>query len=97
MSELEIQKLRDDLARQVVDEYTRWQSHRDQIQTAQRALEAAKEGLNLALQRREFAVGIVLETIQAESDLSRTRLDYLKAIAGFNQAQYGLQQLTGEL
>ena len=97
LSELEIQKLRDDLARQVVDEYTRWQSHRDQIQTAQRALEAAKEGLNLALQRREFAVGIVLETIQAESDLSRARLDYLKAIAGFNQAQYGLQQLLGEL
>ncbi len=89
------EKIRDDLARQVVEAFTRWQSLGDQIQTTKRALAAAEEGLRLAEQRKEFAVGIVLETIQAEQDLTRARLDYLTTVARFNQAQYSLRKLTG--
>ena len=80
-----------------MEEFTRWQSQADQIQTARSALAAAAEGFQLAQQRKEFAVGIVLETIQAETDLTRAQLDYLKAVAGFNQAQYGLQRAIGGL
>ena len=41
----------------------------------------------LAQQRKEFAVGVVLETIQAEQDLTCARLDYLKAVADFKKGK----------
>jgi outer membrane protein TolC len=96
-AELNVEKLRDDITRQVVEAFTHWQSLEDQLATTRSALSAAEESLRLAQQRKEFAVGIVLETIQAEQDLTRARLDYLKAIAEFNKAQYALQKATGKL
>lgn len=97
IAELNSDKLRDDVTRQVVEAFTHWQSFADQLATAQRVLAAAEEGLWLAQQRKEFAVGIVLETIQAEQDLTRARLDFLRATAEFNQAQYALSRATGRL
>ena len=96
-AELVTERLNDQVTREVVEAFTRWQSLGDQIAATQHALEAAQEGLTLARQRREFAVGIVLETIQAEQDLTRARLDYLRTIAAFNQAQYALRKATGGL
>lgn len=90
-------QLQAELTRQVVDAFTHWQSTGDQVVTAQRALSAAEESFRLALGRREFAVGVVLETIFAEQDLTRTRLDYLRAVAEFNQSQYALQHAVGQL
>ena len=94
---LSTDKLRDDITRQVVEAFTHWQSLADQLTTAERALRAAEEGLRLAQQRKEFAVGVVLETIQAEQDLTGARLVYLKAVAEFNKAQYALTRATGKL
>lgn len=97
IAELSSNKLRDEVTCQVVEAFTRWHSLADQLATARRALAAAEEGLRLAQQRKEFAVGVVLETIQAEQDLTRARLDYLKAVAELNQAQYALSRATGRL
>ncbi len=94
---LTLQSLRDDITRQTVEAFAHWQARREQIESAQRALEAAQEGLRLAEQRKEFAVGIVLENIQAEQDLTRSRLDYFRAVAAFNQAQYALRKAVGKL
>ena len=90
-------KTRIDLTRQIVEAFTRWQSAGDQMQTAQRALAAAEEGFRLAQERKEFAVGVVLETVLAEQDLTRARFEFLRAIAGFNQAQYALSRAAGKL
>jgi outer membrane protein TolC len=90
-------KARDEIGRQVVEAFTRLQSSSDQIETARQALIAAQEGLRLAQTRKEFAVGVVLETLQAEQDLTRSRLDYLKAVAEFNKAQYALHKALGRL
>jgi len=97
ISALTTDKLRDEITRQVVELFTRWQSLADQLATTKRALAAAEESLQLAQQRKEFAVGIVLEFIQAEQDLTRARLDYLKAIGDFNKAQYSLSKAIGKL
>lgn len=94
---LSADKLRDEITRQAVEAFTRWQSLTDQLATAGRALKAAEEGLRLAQQRKEFAVGVVLETIQAEQDLTRARLDYIKAMAECNQSQYSLSRAAGNL
>ena len=94
--ELEAEKLRDQVTREVVDAHTRAVSLADQIQTARRALAAAEETARLTRGRKEFGVGIVLEEIQAQVDLTRARETYLSAIADFEKAQYGLQRAVGE-
>src|SRR5205814_9282248 len=91
------QKLPDGNRRQRVEAFGRLQSSADQIDTAKRARTAAEEALSLAEARKEFAVGVVLETIQAEQDLTRARLDYLKTVADFNRAQYALKKAVGQL
>ncbi len=97
IAELTGEQLRDEITRQVVEAATRAESMTDQLATAQRAITAAEESFRLAQQRKEFGVGIVLETIQTEQELTRARLDYLKAIAQFNKAQYALLRATGRL
>jgi OMF family outer membrane factor len=89
--------LHDDITRQVIECHARLQSLGDQVATTQRAIRAAEETLRLSQERKQFAVGAVLETIQAEQELTRARLDYLNAVAGFNQAQYALSKAIGEI
>ncbi len=89
------EKARDEVIRQVVEAHTRAQSLADQFAVARSAVAAAEETLKLTHERKEFAVGAVLETIQAEQDLTRTRNDLVTAIAEFNKAQYALQRAIG--
>ena len=95
ISDLSGQKLEDEVTRQVSESFTRWQSAADQMSIARRAVQAAEEALRLTQQRKEFEVGAVLETIQAEQDLTGVRLDYLNAVAEFNKAQYALSRAIG--
>ena len=97
VAQLSGEKLRDEILRQVVDASTRADSLNDQLVAAKRAMTAAEQTLQLTQQRRDFGVGIVLEAIQAEQELTRARLDYLKIIAEFNQAQYALLRAAGKL
>jgi outer membrane protein TolC len=97
IAELTGEKLRDEITRQAVDAFSRAESLNDQLATARRAMTAAEQTLQLTQQRREFGVGIVLEAIQAEQELTRARLDYLRSIAEFNKAQYSLVRAAGKL
>ena len=90
-------RTRDDVIGQVVDAHTRVLSLRGQIDQAQRALQAAAETLKLSEERKEFAVGNVLEVIQAEQDLTRAQSDYANAVAEYNKAQYALTRAIGGL
>ncbi|MCX6898817.1 MAG: TolC family protein [Verrucomicrobia bacterium] len=94
-SQLVGEKLRDEITRQVVEAHTRVQSQGDQVATAKKALSTAEESLRLARQRKQFGVAYVLENIQAEQELTRTRNDYLGAVAEFNKAQYALGRAVG--
>ncbi len=95
IARLSDQKARDEVIRQIIESLTRVQSLRDQTATAQRAVQAAEETLRLTRQRKEYAVGTVLENIQAEQELTSTRLDYLNAITEYNKAQYLLSHAIG--
>jgi outer membrane protein TolC len=94
---IDVDRVHDEVIRQVVEAFTRVQSQSEQISMTQRALTAAEEGLRLAQQRQEFGVGFILENILAEQDLTRARTDYLKAVAEFNKAQYELSKAAGTL
>lgn len=90
-------KIHDAIIREVVEARTRVRSLREQIGSAQRTIEAAEETLRLTGERKEFGVGIVLEYVQAEQDLTLARLDYLTIVADFNKAQYALLRATGRI
>lgn len=96
-AELSGTKIDDAISSEVVNAFVRVVSLREQIDSAKKVLSAAEENLRLARLRKEFAVGIVLENIQAEQDLTRARFDYLKAIADFDSAQYALRRAVGKL
>lgn len=92
-----VEKLKDSVARQVVEARTRVLSQHEQFETAKEALTAAEQGLDLARGRKEFEVGVVLENILAEQDQTRARQDYARALGEYEKAQYGLSRALGRL
>ncbi|HEV2046399.1 MAG TPA: TolC family protein [Chthoniobacterales bacterium] len=91
------QKVIDQVANEVITSRTRVQSLADQIATAKQSLSDAEEALRLGRQRKEFGVGVVLETIQAQQELSRVRNDYLNIVTDYNKTQYTLLRVLGRL
>src|SRR6266581_2298665 len=90
-------KVADQVGNEVVTSQARVQSLEDQIATAEQSLSDAEEALRLGQERKEFGVGVVLETIQAQQDLSRVRNDYLNIVTDYNKAQYSLLRALGRL
>lgn len=89
--------MKDDIIRQVVESHTRVHSLRDQLATLRRALATAEEAFRLTRERKERGIGVVLENILAEQELTRARSDYVAAVAEFNKAQFGLRRTVGQL
>jgi outer membrane protein TolC len=89
------EKLKDEITRQVVESQTRVRSLADQLATTKLALGTAEEAFRLTRARKEFAVGNVLENIQAEQELTRVRIDYFNVVAEYDKAQYTLEKAVG--
>lgn len=96
-AELTVLKSSDDIARQVVEIYTRVRSLSEQIAASRQNLAVASETLRLTRERKQLGVGIVLEDIQAQQELVRGRGEYLTVIAEFNKTQYALSRMLGSL
>ena len=94
---LGVERVRDEIIRQVVEAQSLAHSLAGQIGVAQSALVAADESLRLANARKEFAVGVVLENIFAGQELTRARSDYFTTVAEHNKAQYALARAVGSL
>jgi outer membrane protein TolC len=90
-------KVIDQIANEVITSQTRVRSLADQIATAKQSLADAQEALRLGQERKEFGVGVVLETILAEQDLARAQNDYLSIVTDYNNAQYALLRALGRL
>ena len=88
-------KLKDSITTQVVVSLTRVQSLWAQIALAEQNLATATETLRLTRERKQYGVGIVLEDIQAQQDLTQARSDYFTALAEYNKAQYALNKAVG--
>jgi outer membrane protein TolC len=96
-SRLTGEKLKDQIIGQVVESHARLLSLSDQIVAAKQNLATTVEALRLTRERKEFGVGVVLEDIQAQQEVTRSRADYLTAIAEFNKAEYALLRAVGGL
>ena len=95
ISQLNEAKLRDGVTGQVVSALTRVQSLSDQIELTERNLATARETMRLTRERKQYGVGIVLEDIQAQQEVTRTHNNYLGVIAEFNKAEYTLSKAVG--
>ena len=88
-------KIKDTITSQVVVSLARVQSLWAQIALAQRNLATATETLRLTRERKQYGVGVVLEDLQAQQDLTQARSEYLAALAEYNKAQYALNKAVG--
>jgi len=94
--ELDQEKVRDAIRRQVVESHARLQSLSRQIELAGNALNAADQTARLSRERRATGVGAPFEDLEAEDELARAQRDYLGTIADYNLAQYALRFATGD-
>lgn len=93
---LEQERVQEAITAEVTALHARCGNLATQVKTAKAAVAAAEENNRLTHERQEFAVGVVLETILAEQELTQARIDYLKAVTEHNAAQYLLLKALGE-
>lgn len=72
-------------------------SNKDNIQSTRRNVELANEALRLARLRFQAGVGTQTDVIDAQSDLTTARSNYLRAIIGYNQSLNSLQRQVSNL
>ncbi len=94
-AELNEAKARESITAQVVAAAEQCKALAREVNASRAAVKAAEENNKLTLGRSEFAVGVVLETVLSEQELTRARLEYLRAVTQFNAAQYLLYQAVG--
>jgi outer membrane protein TolC len=95
-TELEQEQLREAIRAQVLSLHARCESLAAQVATARLAVAAAQENSRLTHERQDLAVGVVLESILAEQELTQARTDYLRAVTEHNASQYLLLKAVGE-
>jgi outer membrane protein TolC len=91
------EKLRDEIARQVVESHARVQSLFEQVRLARNCIKSAAETLRMTRERKELGVGTVLEDIQAQQELIRARSDQVASVTELNQEQYALLRAIGSV
>jgi outer membrane protein TolC len=96
LSEIGEARVRDDITRQVVEAQTGAHYLGQQLKIAEEAIKNAETGYKLSLERKDLAVGVVLETLQSQQDLIQARMDYAQIVGDWNKAQYRLKIVTGE-
>lgn len=96
LSALETERITNEIRRQVVDQHAHLQSLAEQLTFSRNILEAAEKTAQLSRDRRQFGVGMVLEDLQAEEELARSRRDYFATTAEYNKAQYALRYVSGD-
>lgn len=95
--ELEQAQIKEAIVAEVVAANEQAKALAKQVEAAREGVKAAEENNKLTHERQEFAVGIVLETVLAEQELTQARIDYLDAVTAHNAAQYLLLKAVGNL
>ncbi|MTJ54784.1 TolC family protein [Anabaena sp. UHCC 0253] len=106
IAETQFSEQRNQIRFQVEQAYSTQASNLENVQTANAALEQARESLRLARLRFQAGVGTQTDVINAENDLTRSEGNRIRAILEYNRAltelqrfvtSRGLNQLEGEV
>lgn len=82
---------------EVEQAYYTLQSNQENINTAEIAVEQAREALRLAQLRRDAGVGTQLDVLSALSDLTEAEGNRISAILGYNRALVSLHRAVSNL
>lgn len=97
INEAQFADQRHEIRLEVEQGYFSLAASRGNITTSQKALELANESLNLARMRFQSGVGTQTDVIQAQSELTTARGNYLRAIIEFNQSLNQLERAVTNL
>ncbi len=86
INEAEFANQRNAIRLEVEQGYFSLAANQSNIATSQRALDLATENLDLARMRFQSGVGTQTDVIEAQTELTAARGDYLRAIIDFNQS-----------
>jgi outer membrane protein TolC len=92
IAETQFADLRDQIRFQVEQAFTTQRSNLDNVQTANTALDQAREALRLARLRFQAGVGTQTDVINSENDLTRAEGNRIRAILDYNRALANLQR-----
>ena len=94
IAETQFAEQRNQIRFQVEQAFSTRLSNLENVQTAQAALEQAKEALRLARLRFQAGVGTQTDVINAENDLTRSEGNRIRAILDYNRALAELQRFV---
>lgn len=88
--------IRESITREVMDARTEVNSLLGQLELLRQQVDSTEAALQLAMRRKEFSVGVVMETVQAQQDALQAKFDYLQTLTEANKAQYRLRHAIGD-
>jgi outer membrane factor, OMF family len=95
--EIRFAQQRNQVRLQVEQAYNNLGANKDNITTSKKAVELAEESLRLARLRFQAGVGTQTDVINAQSDLTTARGNFLRAIINYNQSLNELQRAVSNL
>lgn len=102
-AEAELQQVRADLAAlddmlelEVTQSYSNYEAARAALEAAQVGIEAAEETYRVRLEQMRAGTAVTADLIDAETELTRARLDLLDALIGAQIAQARLVRAVGD-
>jgi outer membrane protein TolC len=85
----------DQVAGEVAEVHTQVLARKRQLETAEQGVRSATASYQRNLARIRDAQGLPLEVLQSLQALDQSRRQYLRVIAGYNEAQFRLQRALG--
>ena len=81
----------------IINAYSSAYFNKKEIDTAKRRVDYALESIQLAMYRFNNGQGILLDVIQAQSEMTEARVEYVKSIINYNIAQTELLYNSGTI
>lgn len=97
IDETQFANQRNQIRFQVEQAYYNLTASKENITTSQKAVQLAEESLRLARLRFQAGVGTQTDVIQAQSELTTARGNYLRAVIDYNQSLNQLQRAVTNL
>ena len=88
-------RILDRIAREIVESRAQVRSRRQQIETAQSAIELARQAYQSDRLRIKEGQGLPLEVLQSLQALDRAQREYLHSVARYNTSQFRLHHAIG--
>ena len=95
IQEIQIEQVRAQINEEVISAREQIRAAKEQIEVALEGNQFAEKALQQSIQRQQMGTVRPFEILQAQEIYIKSRLDYLKAVASYNKAQYAYHVATG--